>query len=103
MKATWLWTFINLVGLAVYMHLDSQLWAPRGQEDLPGGPGDAFIWGFSELPILLAFIVLDVLWAGSLVFHPRQPTRWWQFLVWVVAIAGWIAALGYARTRHYQG
>ena len=93
----------NLVGLAVFVHHDMHFWAPRGQEELPGGPGDAFLWFDPAGWVLLIFLCFDLLWAGLLVFCRRLPARWWQLLVWAVVVACWVAYIGYARTRHFQG
>ena len=54
------WLFVNFVGFSLFIYLSSQLWAPRGQEGLLGGPGDNVIGGLSVVPVFLLFVLVNV-------------------------------------------
>ena len=45
-----LWVILNILGMALYIHLGMALWVRPGEEGTPGGPGDAFYWILTLVP-----------------------------------------------------
>lgn len=59
-RKRWLWASLNVAGMVLVLKVGSALWVPPGEEGMPGGPGDAFSFFFAVVPILVAFLLLDV-------------------------------------------
>lgn len=67
-----IWIVLNLMGMATYLWLGSDLWTIPGDEGLPGGPGDAFYWFFLMLPVLLAYLVFNLISLSAIIERVRQ-------------------------------
>lgn len=55
-----LWIALNLAGVILYVYFGMALWVQPGEEGLPGGPGDAFYWILTQVPLAIVFLLLNV-------------------------------------------
>jgi hypothetical protein len=94
------WVAINVAGLSVYLWLASSLWVLPGEEGQPGGPGDAFYWFFVLVPILVGFLVANLIVLFVIIRRARvAPREWIALLWWLVAVALWVGAIAYDQHR----
>ena len=96
------WIVFNAVSAALYVYFGMALWVQPGEEGLPGGPGDAFYWVLTQVPVLLVvsivnFAALLVLVQRSGKVVVRQAARRWL----LVAIA-WVAVIAYDHAHTYR-
>lgn len=53
----------NVLGCIAFVWVASFYWIEPNLADVPGASGGAFfLWGEGAVPILLGFVVLDLLW-----------------------------------------
>lgn len=96
------WVIANAIGILCFIYFSSKLWAPPGESGLLGGPGDAFIWTLTVLPVILIFLVANVVWLVRSLFRIRKGGARGLF-VWALVLAVWLVAFGYDRYRSYDG
>ena len=94
-----IWIVLNLIGMVTYLRLGSVLWTIPGDEGLPGGPGDAFYWFFLMLPVLTAYLVLDLISLSAIIKRVRQTRRLDSLYIWLAIIIFWIATIRYDNLR----
>jgi hypothetical protein len=100
-RSLW-WVIVNVAGIGTYLHLASALWVLPGEEGLPGGPGDAFYFLLLLLPIVLLFLVGNVV---TLIFVMRGLKNGGNEIalsVWLAVGALWICAIGYDQHRSFR-
>jgi len=85
------WAIVNLIGIGFYLYLASTLWPAKGEENTPGGPGDAFFIVFAICPILLVFAVANFATLYLIIRHVHEKRT--AFAGWSVIILLWIAAV----------
>jgi hypothetical protein len=94
-KKASLWLALNTLGAAAYLAIASLAWVEPPFAKLPEahGGGAAFVWFLGAVPIISAFIVLDVAvlaWALS----TRRKGASWPFakLAWLIPLL-WLCAM----------
>ncbi len=94
-RKQWLWALLNVAGMILFLRVGSALWVPPGEEGMPGGPGDAFYFFLIMVPILLAFLVLDVVALGWILFRTPRAERLARSVLWLAVATLWCAAVGF--------
>jgi uncharacterized membrane protein YozB (DUF420 family) len=97
-----IWIVLNLIGMATYLRLGSDLWTIPGNEGLPGGPGDAFYWFFLMLPMLLAYLVFNLISLSAIIERVRQTGRLHSLYVWLAIAILWVVTFLYDKLRSFR-
>jgi hypothetical protein len=97
-----IWIALNLIGMAAYLRLGSDLWTNLGDEGPPGGPGDAFYWFFLMVPVLLAYLVFNLISLSAIVERVRQTGRLKSLYIWVAIAPLWIVTFRYDNLRSFR-
>lgn len=92
-RERWLWASLNVAGMLLFLKVGSALWVAPGEEGLPGGPGDAFYFSFTVVPILSAFLLLDLAALGWIFFRTPRPNRLTALAVWSAVVVLWCGAV----------
>ncbi|RZI44169.1 hypothetical protein EGT07_01695 [Herbaspirillum sp. HC18] len=95
------WIVINLMGMAAYLWAASVLWIRPGEKGTPGGPGDAFYWIFTLVPIMVVFAGLNVAKFIAVLREAFRNRRFVPLMVWIMVIALWTAALVFDRYKAF--
>jgi len=85
------WALTNVVGIGLYLALASQLWPASGEENTPGGPGDAFFYLFVIGPLLLFFLATNVVMLCRIIL--RSVARRSSLGLWILMALLWITAV----------
>ena len=93
-----LWFFANLCGVALYLHNASSLWLLPGDEDNPGGPGDAFNWVLLVLPVLFLFMATNMAALAHLI-RTRARAVTPRVAIWLLLAGVWLCAYSYDSHR----
>lgn len=96
------WVIANAVGVICFIYLSSKLWSPSGENGLLGGPGDPLIWTLTVFPVILIFLIVNLVWLVRALLHVRKDGVRGLF-VWALVLVVWLAAFGYDRHRSYDG
>jgi len=97
-----IWILLNLIGMATYLRLGSDLWTLPGDEGLPGGPGDALYWFFLMLPLLLAYLVFNIISLSAIIERVRQAKRLTSLYIWLAIAILWIVTFRYDNLRSFR-
>jgi hypothetical protein len=97
-----IWILLNLIGMATYLSLGSDLWILPGDEGLPGGPGDAFYWFFLMLPVLVAYLVVNMISLSAIIERVRQTKRLISLYIWLAIAILWIVTFRYDNLRSFR-
>jgi hypothetical protein len=92
-RKRWLWASLNVAGMLLFLKVGSALWVVPGEEGMPGGPGDAFYFSFAVVPILVAFLLLDLAALGWIFLKTPRPNRLTALAVWFAIVALWCGAV----------
>lgn len=96
------WPTLNLAGIALYLRLASTLWPLPGEEHLPGGPGDAFVWILEILPLQVIAVAANT-GAFVLVLRNRKHRDGPINALIVVTVATlWLCAVVYDQERSFR-
>ncbi len=96
------WILLNAIGMVVYLYLASTLWLLPGEEGLPGGPGDAFYWLLVLVPILLAFLLFNLVVYAVIAWRRRGRHRLVAAAVWCVVALLWIGTVAVDQQRSFR-
>lgn len=97
-----IWIVLNFIGMATYLRLGSALWTIPGDEGLPGGPGDAFYWFFLMIPVLLAYLVFDLISLSAIIKRVRQTGQLNSLYIWLAIAIVWIVTIRYDNLRSFR-
>lgn len=97
-----IWIVLNLIGMAMYLRLGSDLWTIPSDERLLGGPGDAFYWFFLMLPVLLAYLVFNLISLSAIIERVRQTGRLNALYIWLAIAVLWIVTFRYDNLRSFR-
>lgn len=95
------WVAINLIGMAAYLWAASALWVRPGEEGTPGGPGDAFYWLFTLVPIMVVFAGFNVAKFILVLREAFRNRRLAPLVVWLMVITLWAAVLVFDRYKAF--
>jgi hypothetical protein len=95
------WIVLNLVGMATYLRLGAAIWRVPGDDGLPGGPGDAFYWFFMMLPVLLAYLVFNVISLFPICKRVRETGLLNSLYIWLAIASIWIVTFCYDNLRSF--
>jgi len=93
----------NIVGLTLFLYFASFIWAPRGDEGLLGGPGEAIIWTLGALPWPVLCALLNLLVFRTACARLILYGRWGTAACLLAITVLWITAFEYDLSRHYNG
>ena len=97
--ASRMWILTNILGIGIYLAIEYWiLFRPReiiGDED---GIGDVYLWITRELPILVAFLLINVIWLKAIWTNSLHPNRRSQLGIWLLMCLVWGCALIYQGT-----
>jgi len=96
------WTILNLLGMAVFLRLASELWVLPGEDNLPGGPGDAFYWFFVLVPVLLGYLTLNLIALVVIVKRARETRAKMRIYVWGSVAILWLMVFRYDNIRSFR-
>jgi hypothetical protein len=105
-RSVWWFLLANLVGLIIAIVLASLGWAPRGEEELPPGAGDAVITTFYLVPVMAVVLAFNSAWLiGLLIALARKGGHALRvdLLAFCLVIAVWAIAIVYDHSRQYTG
>ena len=97
-----IWIAINLIGMAAYLRLGSDLWTIPGDEGLPGGPGDAMYWCIVVAPVLLAYAVFNLISLSAIVDRVLLTGRLKSLYIWLAIVAFWVLTFRYDNLRSFR-
>jgi hypothetical protein len=66
---------VNACGMVMYLYLASDLRVLPGEDGLPGGPGDAFYWLFFLVPVLVMFMMANLVVLAVIAFRRSGRQR----------------------------
>lgn len=92
------WAVANVTGMGLYLLLASWLWPVKGEENTPGGPGDAFYYIFILVPILLFFAAINMVELYRIVRRSNEKRI--AVFIWTAVLCLWIAIF---LVDHIQG
>ena len=92
------WAVANVTGMGLYLLLASRLWPVKGEENTPGGPGDAFYYIFILVPILLFFAAINMAELYRIVRRSNEKRI--AVFIWTTVLCLWIAIF---LVDHIQG
>jgi hypothetical protein len=105
-RAMWLFLLANLIGFIIAIVLASLGWAPRGEEELPPGAGDAIITTFYLVPVMAVMLATNSVWLIDLLISVARKgvhALRVDLVVFCIVIAVWGIAIGYDHSRQYTG
>lgn len=97
-----IWIVLNLIGMAAYLRLGSDIWTVPGDEGLPGGSGDAFYWFFRMLPVLLVYLPFNLIALSAIIERLRQTGRLNSLYIWLAIAILWIVTYRYDSLRAFR-
>ena len=82
----------NVFGVIIYLYLSVPLWAPDSLANTSGaGVGTPIIWGLTALPVLLFFMLVNlIIIIGALVVYIKSQTRILQLSYIPIPVAWFI-------------
>lgn len=86
---TYAWLAANFVGMGIYLVLASVLWVAPEDQGTPGGPGDAFVWFLTIVPVTLLFAIVNLVALYRVVKEYRQGKQLIPILLWVIVCSFW--------------
>ena len=88
------WLLVNALGIAIYLSLESWILAPRPEAEALNGIDQIYFWLTRNLPLLIVFIVLNVIWLIR-IWRRTDPSNMWPFRSWLLVCLAWAIALVY--------
>lgn len=84
------WLLVNIVGMLLYLCGIFWLLLPRSEVDSLNSFDVIHFWFIIECPILIAFIIINIIWLiSTLGFRHRYADRQ-SIAVWVIAMLIWV-------------
>ncbi len=92
-RASSVFAAANAGGIALYIFLFFQILQTMQHEQRPGADfGDGLAFLTTAFPVLILFVVVDLIWVAVMANqHRRYKDSWTALLLGILAIAAWIA------------
>ena len=89
----------NILGIVIYLAVEYWiLFRPREIADDEYGIGDLYLWITREFPILVAFLVINVIWLATILTNSLHSNKRSQLGIWLLMCLVWCCALIYRGT-----
>jgi hypothetical protein len=88
-RLAYAWLAANLIGMRTYLFLASVLWVAPKDQGTPGGPGDAFVWFFTVVPVMFLFAVVNLIALYKAIKEYCQHKQLVPILLWVIVCSLW--------------
>ena len=95
------WLIANAAGIALFLYLASKTWIEpelKGLQVATGGA--AVVWAFSALPVMLLFLLVDLVWFGRASYRAVKYNAIAPLAVVFLAGAAWVAAAYFDNIHH---
>jgi hypothetical protein len=102
LRKRWLWASLNVAAMILFLKVGSALWVLPGEEGMPGGPGDAFYFAFTVVPILVAFLLLDLAALAWILFRTPRPDRLMALALWLAVASLWFGAVAFDHHKSFR-
>ncbi len=89
-RVVYIWLASNLVGMGAYLFLASVLWVRPEYQGTPGGPGDAFVWLLTIVPVLLLFATVNLAALVRVIIEYRRAKSLVPVLLWIIVCSVWL-------------
>jgi len=96
------WAALNAAGIGLYIHFGMALWVQPGEEGMPGGPGDAFYWILTQVPIAAFFLLLNMAALALILLRLRRTRDPSTLYLWLAMAAVWLVAVAYDHHKAYR-
>ena len=98
-----LFGLLNICGALAYLYCASEVWADPQLANIPGaGAGDPIIWGLSALPILLLFLMMNVLFLLWVLFSSVRRRKLRLSFVYAATPVAWVGILYIDYSHHWM-
>jgi hypothetical protein len=88
-RLAYAWLAANLIGMGTYLFLASVLWVAPKDQGTPGGPGDAFVWFLTVVPVMLLFAVVNLIALYKAIKVYFQHKQLVPILLWIIVCSFW--------------
>ncbi len=92
LKDSRIWLLANILGVCVYLLLESWILAPRSEAESLNGIDVGYFWLTRECPILVVFLLLNLTWLSLIIKRGRSSKNWHPLVIWVLVCLMWGAA-----------
>jgi hypothetical protein len=97
----WMWTLVNLAGIAAFLWLAVPTWIEPELANEPGANGgEGIVWATTALPVLLIFILLHFVFGLAVHRQRLQTGRWRGELLGSLTLLCWIAVIIFDNAHH---
>ena len=99
-RRTYIWIVLNLIGMATYLYLGSNL---QDEDGLSLNMANAIYWLFRMVPVLLIYLVFNLASLSAIIERVRQTGRLNSFYTWFAITILWIVTFRYDNLRSFHG
>jgi uncharacterized membrane protein YhdT len=92
-RLAYIWLSMNLLGMALYLVVASTLWVRPEDQGMPGGPGDAFAWLCTVVPVLFIFVIINAIALFRVIAEYRRTRNIVPALLWIIVFSVWLNVL----------
>lgn len=86
------WILANAVGICIYLTFEFWISLPRSEEDSFNSFDITFFWFVAELPVLMLFLIVNLIWLNRLISKGRHSRNWQPMIIWSLVGLGWVCA-----------
>lgn len=101
-SSAYLWLAVNVMGMGLYLFFAAALWVAPEDQGTPGGPGDAFAWLFTVVPVLLVFAVPNLVALSKVIKGYRRTRSLVPVLLWIVVCSVWLNVLLFDHIKAFR-
>lgn len=87
------WLLANVVGILIYFRIQSWILAPRSEAESFNGFDEMYYWMNMEGPLLVLFLVLNLIWLALAVKRGRGEKNWLSSSICLLAGVVWCGAI----------
>ncbi len=95
------WSLANGLGVIAFLALASISWIePELRGEAVATAGVAMVWGLTALPVLVAFMLADLVWLGLSISRSASWSDLRTMLPWCITLAVWVLAFVFDGLHH---